>query len=444
MSEESKTVARGDIRGLRSRAVAAMLLDDVLWRGHALEVALAECTPFAKLETRDRAFARRLVATTLRRLGQIDSLIGARLTAGRLPGRAEKVRPFLRLGAAELAFLKTPGHAVLNTIVALASEGHDTRPFAGLVNAVLRRIQRDLESVENADALAPVSLNAPAWLFDRWVRAYGMDEALRIVAAHAQEPPLDITVKGDPSLWVERLNARLLPTGTLRRALGGRIEDLPGYADGAWWVEGAAAALIAPLVGPVAGLRVLDLCAAPGGKSASLALAGSDVLAADTDPERLARLCENMTRLQLSVQTIAADATSLQLPEQFPCVLLDAPCMATGTIRRHPDIAWLKKPEDVDRLAALQDRMLAAARDMLAPGGLLVYSVCSLEPEECATRIERFLAAHDDMRRVPIRPEETGGDASFITTAGDLRTLPSYWPEWGGLDGFYAARLLRD
>lgn len=443
MSEERKPVARADIPGLAARAAAAMLLDDVLTRGRALEDALAECAPFAGLEARDRAFARRLVATTLRRLGQINSLIGARLTAGRLPGRAEKVRPFLRLGVAELAFLKTPVHAALNTAVALASEDPETRPYAGLVNAVLRRLQRDLEGQTSADALASVTLNAPAWLFDRWVSAYGMDEALRIVAAHAEEPPLDITVKSEPALWAERLQARLLPTGTLRRAFGGRIEDLPGYAEGAWWVEDAAAALIARLLAPVAGLRVLDLCAAPGGKSAGLALAGADVLAVDQDEKRLVRFRENMARLKISVRTIEADATCLRLPEQFPRILLDAPCTATGTIRRHPDIAWLKRPEDVDRLATLQDRMLAAAGDMLAPGGFLVYSVCSIEPEECAMRIEQFLGAHDDMRRAPILPEEIGGFASFVTPAGDLRTLPSFWPEWGGLDGFYAARLVK-
>jgi 16S rRNA (cytosine967-C5)-methyltransferase len=443
VSDEQKHSLRAETPGLGARTVAALLLDRVLTRGRALEDALAECSPFANLEARDRAFARRLVATTLRRLGQIDSLIGARLTAGRLPGRAEMVRPFLRLGVAELAFLKTPAHAALNTAAALASESSETRPYVGLVNAVLRRLQRDLEGKASADALAPIHLNAPAWLFDRWVRAYGMDEALRIVAAHAEEPPLDITVKSEPSLWAERLQARLLPTGTLRRAFGGRIEDLAGYLDGAWWVEDAAAALVARLLGPVAGLRALDLCAAPGGKSASLACAGADVLAVDQDTNRLARLRENMARLRLSVRTIEADATSLRLPEQFPRILLDAPCTATGTIRRHPDIAWLKKPEDVDRLATLQERMLVAARSMLASGGLLVYSVCSLEPEECAMRIERFLATHDDMRRVPIRPEEIGGVRSFITPAGDLRTLPSYWPEWGGLDGFYAARLSR-
>lgn len=420
-----------------------MLLDAVLVQGRALEDALADCAPFAALEMRDRAFARRLVATTLRRLGQIDSLVGARLTAGRLPGRAEKVRPLLRLGAAELAFLKTPVHAALNTAVALVGENPETRPYAGLVNAVLRRLARDLEAQANPDALAPVSLNAPAWLFDRWVRAYGMEGALRIVAAHAEEPPLDITAKAEPALWAERLHARLLPTETLRRSFGGRIEDLPGYAEGAWWVEDAAAALIARLLEPVEGLRVLDLCAAPGGKSARLALAGGDVLAVDQDAQRLARLHENMARLKLSVRTLKADAAGLRLPEPFPRILLDAPCTATGTIRRHPDIAWLKRPEDATRLAEVQDRLLDSARAMLAPSGILVYSVCSLEPEEGVERIEHFLAAHRDMRRQPITAEEIGGFASFVTPLGDLRTLPSHWPEWGGLDAFYATRLVR-
>jgi 16S rRNA (cytosine967-C5)-methyltransferase len=444
MSEEKSTRARVKPQGIRARAAAAQLLDSVLREGRTLEQALTRSPAFEGLEARDRALARRLVATTLRRLGQIDSLIGARLTAGRLPGRAEKVRAYLRLGAAEIAFLKTPIHAALHTAVALAGEGAETRPYGGLVNAVLRRLARDLEAEPNADALAPVSLNTPAWLFDRWVRAYGMEETLRLAAAHAQEPPLDITVKAEPALWAERLQARLLPSGTLRRAFGGRIEDLPGYEEGAWWIEDAAASFIARLLRPVAGLRALDLCAAPGGKSAWLALEGADVLAVDEDEERLARLKSNMARLKLKIRMTRADVASFHADETFSRVLLDAPCTATGTIRRHPDIAWLKRPEDVARLAALQERLLDAAVEALAPDGLFVYSVCSLEPEESLERIETILARHRELKRVPILPEEVGGTASFITPAGDLRTLPSHWPEWGGLDGFYAARVTRE
>lgn len=443
MNERATAGARPDGPGRSARAIAAALLEDVTGKGHALERALSGSAPFARLEPRDRAFARRLVTTALRRLGQVDALIGARLTAGRLPGRAQGVRPLLRIGATELAFLKAPAHAVINALVAVASESADTRPYAGLVNAVLRRLARDLESVANADSLAPLSLNAPAWLFDRWVRHYGMDQALRIAEAHAAEPPLDLSAKESPSLWAQCLSARLLPTGTLRRAFGGRIEDLPGYEEGAWWVEDAAAALIAPLLQPVSGLRVLDLCAAPGGKTARLAAMGGKVLAVDASNERLERLRENMARLRLEAQLAAADAASLRLSERFPRVLLDAPCTATGTIRRHPDIAWLKRPEDIERLTSLQDRLLAAAHAHLAPGGLLVYSVCSLEPEEGIARVDKFLAAHPDMTRVPVRPEEVGGCASLISPEGDLRTLPCHWPEWGGLDGFYAARLSR-
>ncbi len=428
-------------QGLEARRLAADILTAVLSKGRTLEDAL-RTNAFAAMPERDRAFTRRLVATVLRRLGQIDSLIGARLTAGRLPGRAEGVRMPLRLGAAEIVFLRTPAHAAINSAVSLAQQSPETQSYSGLVNAVLRRLMREVPDEARAEALAPVSLNTPAWLFDRWVNAYGMQGAEEIVAAHTKEPPLDITVKEGSAAWAEKLGANVLPSGSLRRPLGGRIEELPGFAEGAWWIQDAAAAIAARLLPVAPGDRVLDLCAAPGGKSALFAAQGAEVAALDRDAERLGLLKKTMQRLNLRVRIIEADALEFTPERPFARIFLDAPCTATGTIRRHPDIPWLKRAEDMAALAQTQSALLRAACTMLAPGGVLVYAVCSLEPEEGPDVVTRCLGELSSLRRMPILAAETPA-AEFVTGAGDLRTLPSHWPAQGGLDGFYAARLTR-
>jgi 16S rRNA (cytosine967-C5)-methyltransferase len=308
---------------------------------------------------------------------------------------------------------------------------------------VLRRIARERPLL--IAGLDPVALDTPAWLMRRWTATYGAGVARAIAAVHTIEPPLDLTVKGDPAKVAALLGGRVLPTGTVRLVPRGPVTRMPGYAAGEWWVQDAAAALPAKLLGNVRGLRVADLCAAPGGKTAQLAHAGAQVVAVDQSPARLARLRENLARLQLHAETVAADATAWQ-DGPFDCVLLDAPCSGTGTIRRHPDIPWLKSESDLESLAALQRALFAQAVRLLKPGGLLVYSTCSLEPEEGEHIVAVELARNSNLRRRPIAPAEVGGIAEFINRDGDLRTLPhqladSPDPRLRGLDGFFAARI---
>jgi 16S rRNA (cytosine967-C5)-methyltransferase len=291
-------------------------------------------------------------------------------------------------------------------------------------------------------ALPEVPTNTPAWLFERWATAYGEATAVKIAAAHLATPPLDISVREDRTGWAKRLEATILPNGSLRRA-SAPVELLPGFAEGAWWVQDAAAAMPAKLLGDVRGKIVLDLCAAPGGKTAQLAVAGAKVIAVDRSKERMVRLAQNMQRLGLQVGTVIADVATWNPPGQADAVLLDAPCSATGTIRRHPDLPWLKRPSDLAALIGVQDAMLRNAVRMLKPGGILVYAVCSLEPEEGPARIDNLLSAGTGLRRVPIDSDEIGDLTAAVTPGGDMRTLPCHWADKGGLDGFYAARLRR-
>ena len=422
-----------------ARSVAIDLIGTVLRRKRPLDDAIEDNVDMTALAARDRAFARLLVATVLRRLGQIDALIAHCLNTP-LPPRAAVVHDMLRLGIAQLLFLRTPAHAAVATTVDLA-EARGFLSHKGLLNAVLRRLS--IEGPALAEAQDAARLDTPDWLWQAWARAYGEDGARAIATAHLKEAPLDLTVRGDPQGWANLLEAQILPTGTLRRVSGGAITALPGYAEGAWWVQDAAAAIPARLFGDIAGKRVIDLCAAPGGKTAQLAVAGAIVTAVDRSQRRLDRLIANLNRLDLSVEAITADAAVWQPRGKAAGVLLDAPCTATGAIRRHPDVPHLKSPDDVARLAIVQERLLAAASEMLEPGGTLVYCTCSLEVEEGPQQIARFLARGGPFARAPIRPGEVGGLAELLTEEGDLRTLPSHFSELDGIDGFYAARLVR-
>jgi 16S rRNA (cytosine967-C5)-methyltransferase len=422
-----------------ARSVAIDLIGAVLRRKRPLDDAIEDNAEMAALPARDRAFARLLVATVLRRLGQIDALIAHCLNTP-LPPRAAMVHDMLRLGIAQLLFLRTPPHAAVATTVDLA-EVRGFLSHKGLVNAVLRRLSQEGPGlVAEQDA---ARLDTPDWLWRGWSQAYGEAGARAIALAHLKEAPLDLTVRSDPEAWRERLDAILLPTGTLRRNAGGAIMSLPGYAEGAWWVQDAAAAIPAKLLGDVAGQRVVDLCAAPGGKTAQLAAAGAHVTAVDRSPRRLDRLNTNLARLSLSVEALVADAAVWRPPEPVRHILLDAPCTATGAIRRHPDVPHLKTPDDVTRLAAVQERLIAAAVEMLAPDGMLVYCTCSLEPQEGPQQIAKLLARGAPVRRRPVDAAEIGGLSECLTADGDLRTLPCHLPEYDGLDGFYAARLVR-
>jgi 16S rRNA (cytosine967-C5)-methyltransferase len=342
-------------------------------------------------------------------------------------------------------FLETPPHAAVGLAVEQARLDPRAKRYDRLVNAVLRRVSREgTAALQDRDSARQ---NIPAWLFDRWSKTYGEAEARRIALASLCEAPLDVSVKSDPELWAERLGGTALPTGSVRLAAGGRIEDLAGYAEGAWWVQDAAAAVAARLLGDVSGRSVADLCAAPGGKTAELAATGAHVTAVEQSAGRLARLRANLERLQLQAELVEADAATWAPGKLFDAVLLDAPCTSTGTIRRHPDILHLKRPEDVAALAALQSHLTDNAARLVKPGGMLVYCTCSLEPEEGPAQIGRLLSRAPEFARVPIAAGECGIPADWLTADGDLRTLPFHMPhtqkELSGLDGFYAARLVR-
>ena len=426
-----------DFQPLASRQAALEILVSCLDKGQPLDEALARHAGFAGLDPRDRAFVRLLLATTLRRLGEIDTVLGA-LVAKPLEGPNAAGRQVLRLGAAQLLFLGTAPHAAVDTSVGLIEDAHLPH-LKGLANAVLRRISR--EGLAILGDGNPARLNTPQWLWQSWAEAYGEETTRAIAAAHLIEAPLDLTPRSNTDFWAGQLEAEVLPTGTLRRTGGGHIAELPGFAEGAWWVQDAAATLPVRLMGDISGKRVADLCAAPGGKTMQLCAAGAQVTAVDISARRMVRVGENLARAGLSAELITADASKWMAAEPFDAILLDAPCSGTGTLRRHPDIAWLKDEEDVGRLTLAQDRLLLHAVAQLKPGGLLVYAVCSLQEDEGPARIEALLGREPRLHRVPVQLAELPGLEAAITKEGDVRTLPSMWPERGGLDGFYIARL---
>lgn len=425
------------------RVVVLDLLSQVLERDSALSDLLEADPRLTLMSARDRGFAHLLILTVLRRLGQLDDLIDRRLDDPQLGGaKAGRVaRNILRLGAAQLIFLKTPPHAAVDSSVTLA-ESRQVRRFKKLINAVLRRIsETGMTDVESQDA---AHLNTPDWLWNRWCDTFGEQIARAIATTHLDEAPLDISVKTTPELWAKRLEARELPTGSIRRAAGGDVASLPGFSEGEWWVQDAAAALPARLLGNVQGKVVVDLCAAPGGKTAQLAARGADVIAVDKSEQRLARLQSNLNRLHLRATTVVADATTWRPEATCHAVLLDAPCTATGTIRRHPDVAHSKVEADVARMALLQHELLKSAVEMLSPGGILVYAVCSLNAEEGPTRISSLLGDGVPLTPMPIQKSELPMLSEAITPDGFLQTTPAHWPSRGGLDGFFVARLTRN
>ncbi len=373
---------------------------------------------------RDRAAAHRMAASVLRRAGTLDAILEPHLK--RAPPDA--VRLILRLGAAQLLFLETPPHAAVGTSVDLA-RAQKLAPFAGLINAVLRRVAES-GAAPLADLDSP-RLDTPQWLWSSWGQ-----HARAIATAHQQEAPLDLTLLPDTT---PPEGAHLLPTGSYRLPPGTHVTDLPGFTAGHFWVQDAAATLPARLLAPQPGERIADLCAAPGGKTAQLAAAGAHVTAIDSNERRLPRLRENLARLNLPATLIHADAIAWRPETLFDAVLLDAPCSATGTIRRHPDLPHTKRPSDLATLTANQDRLIAAAAAMLRSGGRLIYAVCSLQPEEGFQRLPTALAA--GLTPAPFTPAELACLPEALTPEGHVRTLPSFWPELGGMDGFFVARF---
>lgn len=429
--------------GLPARAAAFSILSDILGRKKMMEAALEGQATYAALGPRDRAFARMLAATVLRRRGQMDDLIARAMNKGDTP-RPDTLRWVLYLGIAQILFMDVADHAAVDTSVTLAAQ-NNMGGQKGFVNAVLRRIAgpdgRAWLAAQDAAAL-----NIPAWLYNQWRESYGPIRAKDIAAASLAEAALDITVRdaGRIDEFAAALSASALPSGSLRRESGGHVADLPGFDDGAWWVQDASSAIPARLFGAVAGKTVLDLCAAPGGKTMQLAAMGANVVALDRSASRMAMLSENLKRVGLAgrVKTIVEDAAGYNPREAFTHILLDAPCTATGTIRRHPDLLALKTEKDQAGLMSIQSRLLDNAARLLAPGGTLIYCTCSLQKAEGEHQIDRFLADQGRVfRRAPIRREEYGNIDGPVTADGDARILPYHLKDKGGMDGFYIARL---
>ncbi len=421
-----------DDADLAARDAALGVVKSALERRSGLEEAL-DRPPFAGLGERERAFARMLAMTMLRRMGVIDARISGRLSKP----PPEAVRMLLRLGATQALYLDTPDFAAVDTTVRLAARDRATRPFKGLINGVLRGLLRDARGEDDPETLAP------AWLVARWRAAYGEGVARAIAGMIALEPATDLTLRdaADADDLGPALAARQLPGGSLRTALRGDVTSWPGSATGRWWVQDAAAAIPARLLGARADEAALDLCAAPGGKTLQLAAVGARVTAVDRSADRLARLTASLARTRLQAEAVAADALSWSDERRFDAVLLDAPCSATGTFRRHPDVLWATRPGDIASLGALQRRLLDAAADRVGAGGRLVYCVCSLEPEEGEAQARAFLERRPGFTVSPIEAGEGGAPAPSLLPWGVLRILPTHLE--GGLDGFFIARFVR-
>lgn len=429
--------------GLLARIICLDLLSRILDQKQALDHVLDLSSDFAALDQRDRAFVRMLLSTSLRRLGQIDDLIH------RAQERPENlktpmIRNILRLGVAQLFFMDVPDHASIDTSVRLAEHMGAERQ-KNFINAILRTLTRKgLEWVKSQDQSR---LNTPEWLLRIWIEDYGLGKTAEITTAHLKEAPLDITL-ADPSKahdWAARLDAAILPTGTLRRMTGGNVRDLDGFDQGTWWVQDAAAALPVKLMGNIQGKVIADLCAAPGGKTLQLATAGAKVFAIDRSAKRLKRLEENITRINLkeNVEIIVSDAAQWHPRENIDMILLDAPCSATGTIRRHPDTPYLKTPKDIESLVGVQSKLLDHAASLLPIGGILMYCTCSLQKDEGENQIDSFLSRNTTMSRKPVTREEIYSLHALLTEQGDVRVLPCHLSSEGGMDGFFISRLIK-
>lgn len=425
--------------GLDPRRAAARTFSQVLKQKRPLETVLAGQAGYAGMSGPDRGFARTIAATSLRRYGQAEIILNHFLSKP-LAETSEGARALLVTGAVQMLWLDTPPHAAVSAAVSLAEERADTRKLKGLVNAVLRKIAR-----EGSAQLARTTArdNLQPWMRDSWRKAYGPARLGRIADAAMRTPPLDLTLR-DPSeagLWAGRLDARILPTGSLRRDTIGDITALPGFDTGAWWAQDAAAALPARVLAARKGEHVVDMCAAPGGKTLQLAASGARVTALDISDKRLDRLRENLERTGLEARVLATDGRGWTPKRPVDAVLLDAPCTATGTMRRHPEAAWIKQESDVAALGELQMALTRSAVKMLKPGGRLILCTCSLQPEEGEDLARQILRRHRNLSLDPVAPEEVTGLDGLVNSDGQIRTTPADWPDEGGLDGFFIARF---
>nr|WP_313195383.1 RsmB/NOP family class I SAM-dependent RNA methyltransferase [Shinella zoogloeoides] len=434
--------------GLRARQAAAKILAAVIDRRTPLDGMLDlenGNVAYRQLGDADRALVRAILNTALRHLPRIEAILDT-LVGTPLPEGARALHHVLTVAAAQILYLDVPDHSAVDLAVEQAQLDPRNRRFASLTNAVLRRLSR--EKASHLTATRAVSV-IPAWFHERLVAVYGKEHAARIGEALLEPSAIDLTVKSDPEGWAAKLGGRVLPTGSVRLpAASGAIPALEGFEAGQWWVQDAAASLPAKLFHDLAGKRVADLCAAPGGKTAQLALAGAKVTALDQSGNRLKRLIGNLERLDLSVEAVEANMADYRPEEPFDAVLLDAPCSSTGTIRRHPDVLWTKGPEDIDKLARLQERLLRHALTLVKPGGELVFSNCSLDPGEGEDMVARVLADNPDWRIEPVEPADWPGLESAVSPRGEFRTTPAMLPATdshaGGVDGFYAVLLRRN
>ena len=422
-----KAPAAGGTPGLAPRRAAISLIGDVMENGRLLSQMLPAAVEH--LAPEERARATRLATSTLRWSDRADRMLGPYLR--KRPPLA--VHNLLRLGVVEIFEENGAAHGVVNACVSLAGENRGTSPMAGLINAVLRKVAKT--PVQEWQALPVPRL--PKWLRKVLLADYGKNAVLAMEKAHAAGAPLDLSCKSDAELWADRLGGELLPVGSVCLGHGQRVSALDGFDAGAWWVQDAAAALPARLLRVRPQERVLDMCAAPGGKTMQLAAAGADVTALDLSSRRMARVSENLARTGLHADTVVADALTFEAPP-FDAILLDAPCSATGTIRRHPDLPHAKTGEDFPALFDVQARMLDRALALLRPGGRLVYCTCSLLIDEGEEQIrdlqKRMPGVQTDDAALAHLPQE------WRVPEG-LRTRPDYWPERGGMDGFFIAAL---
>ena len=417
--------------GLPARRAALAILSGVLQKRRPLDAGLDQ---LAGLQVRDAGFARALASETLRNMGALDAVLRKFMAKPLAPHKAGTASEILLLGVCELLILKVAPHAAVDAANELAAKDSKAVHFKPLINAVLRKVAKEGEAV--LSGLDRERLSTPDWLWSRWTAQYGAGTARVIARAHQQAAPVDIVLKSSTATFPPSVE---LFGGVRRLNESGRIDELPGFAEGDWWVQDAAATLPALLLGDVAGQSVIDLCAAPGGKTLQLAARGAKVIAVEIDAARAERIRENLARTGLNADIIQADARDFE--GSAPFVLIDAPCTATGTVRRHPDLPWIKGAADVTVSAGAAYEILESGARMVAPGGTLVFAVCSLEREEGEEQIAAFLSGHPEFSRAPITAEEIFGYADWITPDGDLRTLPCYLP--GGMDGFFAARLKR-
>lgn len=425
---------------LTSRDCALEALGSVLKKSQTLDSALSRAKGYCELEPRDRAFAHAITAATIRRLGTIDLIVDTMLDK-ELPEHAHRARNVLRCGVAELLILKVAPHAVVDSWTSIMGGAKESAKFRGLCNAVLRRVSREGQTLlDEADPL----LDLPDWIRGRWIETYGEDIARAMSRVRADQGPLDLTLRSeeDAEEWARRLDGQRLPNGSIRLAPCD-VAGLAGYDDGLWWVQDAAASLPVRLLAAKAGERIADACAAPGGKTLQIAASGATTLALDRSENRLRQVHQNLDRTGLSAEVITADATEWTPDQLLDGILLDAPCSATGTVRRNPETLWIKSEADIEKLGALQARLLAHMAGQLKPGGRMVYCTCSLEPEEGEDQIRAFLESHPGYRLDPVRADEVPGLEGEMSREGWLRTRPDLWADRGGLDGFFMARLIR-